>query len=233
MNDWIAPSEIQTIVEDTPSVQPLTPEQLAQMEADKLALQSEYTRTRQALIETTATVAKNDPAYINTIKDTKLQNAVVKQLYGFDTYEQAVAVLWNDFNAVDDGNGTGDRTEKLERELKLIKYNSQKSEVDNAIKDFKLSNPKFFVDPTAEEKLRSELQFVSSELAPSERVRRASAVAFVPSVDPTTLAYQVLNQWNAWNGGNGIINADKVKEEHKQKQIEAGRLLLGIKPSSK
>lgn len=77
----------------TPNGQALTPEQLVRIEADKLALQSEYTRTRQALIEATATIAKADPSSINTIRDTKLQNSVVKQLYGFDTYEQAVAVL--------------------------------------------------------------------------------------------------------------------------------------------
>lgn len=232
MAEWTVQDnpEIQTNVENPPAGQTLSPEQLAQIEADKLALQSEYTRVRQALIETTATVAKNDPAYINTIKDTKLQNAVVKQLYGFDTYEQAVAVLWDNFNAPDNGgNGDEDRTEKLERELKLIKYNAQKAEVDNAVKDFKLSNPQFFTDPSAEEKLRSELQFVSGELPATERVRRASAVAFVPSVDPTTLAYQVLNQWNTWSGWNGTINAEKVKQEYQQKQIEAGRVLFGLK----
>ena len=169
---------------ETPNGQALTTEQLAQIEADKLALQAEYTRNRQALIDTTAMVAKNDPTYINSIKDVKLQNAVVKQLYNFETYEQAVAVLGNDFNAVNDGNGDEDRTEKLERELKLIKYNASKSEVENAIKDFKLTNPNLFLAQDAEDKLRAELQFISGELPANERIRKASSIALQIQIDP-------------------------------------------------
>ena len=178
---------------ETPNGQALTTEQLAQIEADKLALQAEYTRNRQALIDTTAMVAKNDPTYINSIKDVKLQNAVVKQLYNFETYEQAVAVLGNDFNAVNDGNGDEDRTEKLERELKLIKYNASKSEVENAIKDFKLTNPNLFLAQDAEDKLRAELQFISGELPANERIRKASSIALQIQIDPKSAAYQVLN----------------------------------------
>lgn len=88
--------EIQSQATDTTPavVQPqATPEQLAQIEANRLSMQSEYTKSRQALIEATTLLAKNDPTYLSTIKDTKLQNTVVKDLYGFETYSQAVAVL--------------------------------------------------------------------------------------------------------------------------------------------
>lgn len=216
---------------ETPNGQALTTEQLAQIEADKLALQAEYTRNRQALIDTTAMVAKNDPTFINSIKDVKLQNAVVKQLYNFETYEQAIAVLGNDFNAVNDGNGDEDRTEKLERELKLIKYNASKSEVENAIKDFKLTNPNLFLAQDAEDKLRAELQFISGELPANERIRKASSIALQVQIDPKSAAYQVLNSWNS-GGGNASINSEKVREENTQKQIEAGRALFGLPKAS-
>ena len=186
--------EIQSNATDTTIVQP-TAEQLAQIEADKLSLQSEYTRNRQALIEASTELAKANPIYLNSIKDTKLQNSVVKQLYGFDTYDQAVAVLGQDFNAPPDGDGNGDedRTLKLEREIKLMKYNSSKSEVENAIKDYKLTNPQYFIDPTAEDKLREELKFISGELPLGERIKKASHIALSPSYDPTASAYQILN----------------------------------------
>lgn len=42
-----------------------------------------------------------------------------------------------------------------------MKYNSSKSEVDNAIKELRSQSPEYFTDPSAEDKLRSELQFIS------------------------------------------------------------------------
>lgn len=187
--------EIQPTATDTTNVVQPTAERLAQIENDKLALQGEYTRNRQALIETSVELAKVNPTYLNSIKDSKLQDSVVKQLYGFDTYNQAVAVLGQDFNAPSNegGNGDEDRTLKLEREIKLMKYNSSKSEVENAIKDYKLTNPQYFIDPNAEDKLREELKFISGELPIGERIKRASHIALSPSYDPTASAYQVLN----------------------------------------
>lgn len=74
-----------------------------------------------------------------------------------------------------------------------MKYNSSKSEVENAIKDYKLTNPQYFVDPTAEDKLREELKFISGELPIGERIKKASHIALSPSYDPTASAYQILN----------------------------------------
>lgn len=231
MADWIVPDkEIQTNAMDTTNVvQPqATPEQLAQIEADKLALQSEYTRNRQSLIEATTLLAKNDPTYLTTIKDTKLQNTVVKQLYGFDTYEQAVAVLWNDFNAANSWNETADDMKALEREIKLLKYNEQRNTVENELRNYKLAHPQYFTNEGSEEKLRAELQYISWELPVAERIKRASAIAFTPPVDPTTQAYQALNSWVGWNGWNVSINS-VVTDSETQKQIEAGRKLFGLK----
>lgn len=220
--------EIQSNATDTTIVvQPqATPEQLAQIEADKLALQSEYTKTRQALIEYASKVASDDPSTIAGIKDTKLQNSVVKQLYGFDTYAQAVAVLGSELNAATSGNESDDRTAVLERELKLLKYNSQKSTIENEIKNYKLSNPQYFVSADSEEKLLAELEFISGNLPVSERIRRAATIAFIPSVDPTTDAYRTLTMGIAGSGGNAKMDTNNVKESEKQKQIEAGRKLF-------
>lgn len=74
----------------------------------------------------------------------------------------------------------------------MIKYNTSRSEVENAIKDYKLQNPKYFVEQDAEDKLRDELKNISSELSPTERVKRASHIALAPSYDPTVAAYQAL-----------------------------------------
>lgn len=192
------------------------------------SLQSEFTRSRQSLIEATTLLAKNDPTYLSTIKDTKLQNTVVKDLYGFETYSQAVAVLWSDFNTVKDGNEWADDIQRLEREIKLLKYNEQRGTVENELRNYKLANPHYFTNEGSEDKLRAELQYISWELPIAERIKRASAIAFIPPVDPTTQAYQALNSWVGWNGWNGKINS-VVNDSEKQKQIEAGRKLFGLK----
>lgn len=219
---------IQQTSETPPVGQTLTPEQLAQLEAYK-NLQAEYTRSRQTLIELAVDKATSDPSSINTIKDKNLQNTVVKNLYGFETYAEAVAVLWTDFNAVQDGNEDSNSVEKLEREVKLLKYKSEQSTVENEIKNYKLANPQYFTNEGSEEKLRAELQYISWELPVAERIKRASAIAFVPSVDPVTAAYQALNSWNQGVGGNGKIDVGTVKLAEQQKQIEAWRKLLGLK----
>lgn len=233
MEDWTVQPlvEIQTPATDTTVVvQPqATPEQLAQIEADKLSLQSEYTKTRQALIEYAVKVATDDPSSIHWIKDIKLRDSVVKNLYEFDNYAQAVAILGSDFNAVKDGNDSIDKTEKLEREVKILKYKSEQSIVENEIKNYKLANPQYFTNTENEEKLRAELQYISWELPIAERIKRASAIAFVPSVDPTTAAYQVLNSWVQGTLGNGKVNSETAQLAEQQKQIAAWRKVFGLK----
>lgn len=193
------------------------------------ALQAEFTRSRQALIELAVDKATSDPSSISEIKDKSLQNSVVKQLYWFDTYNQAVAVLGSELNAASSGNESDDRTATLERELKLLKYNSQKSTIENEIKNYKLSNPQYFVSADSEEKLLAELEFISGNLPVAERIKRAATIAFVPSIDPTTDAYRTLTMGIAGSGGNAKIDTSSAKESEKQKQIEAGRKLFWLK----
>lgn len=80
-------NEILTNV-DTNQVQPRTvPEE------DYKNLQAFATRTRQFAIKTALDAVESNPQYISSIDDKSVQDAVVKHKYGFDSYEQLVAVM--------------------------------------------------------------------------------------------------------------------------------------------
>lgn len=87
---------LQNNLENPQSGQAPTPEELAaklaQQEIDNRALQAEYTRNRQYMIDMALESAKVNPNSITNIKDEKLQSTVVKQLYGVDNYSQLVAI---------------------------------------------------------------------------------------------------------------------------------------------
>lgn len=229
MTLWTAPNEEIQKIDVNPEDGQSQSTDVVPIEQYK-ALQSTYTANRQYMIDMALESAKANPQSISSIKDEKLQSTVVKQLYGVDSYAQLVAIHWEDFYNKSDEDGDEDSTKKLEREVKILKFNAEKSEVENALREFKITNPQYFTNPKNEEQLRNELRYVSGELTPSERIRRAAAIAFVPSADPATLAYQVLNTWNN-GGGNAQIQADKAKDAEKQKQIDAGRALFGLKPA--
>lgn len=171
-----------------PTIEELTAK-LAQEEADKKALQAEYTRNRQYLIDVAMEQAKANPKSIATIKDEKLQSTIVRQLYNVDNYAQLVAIYGENF----DNNNEQSPDEELKRKVKVLEFNAQKSEVEQAIREYKLSNPELFADAGNEEKLREELRYISGDLPPADRISRAARVAFSNPTNPTALAYQVLN----------------------------------------
>lgn len=197
------------------------------------ALQSTYTANRQYMIDMAIESAKANPNSITNIKDEKLQSTVVKQLYGVDNYSQLVAIYWDNFASKENEDDDNDSHKILEREVKILKFNAEKSEVENALREFKSSNPQYFTSTQNEDKLRDELRFISGELPAIDRIRRAAAIAFTPPTDPTALAYQVLNNSNTVSWGWAQVAKDNAKESEKQKQIDAGRILLGLKPIQK
>lgn len=71
-----------------------------------------------------------------------------------------------------------DKTTKLEREVRLLKFKSETSELDSAIEAYVAQNKNVIASAADEVKLRDELKYISNELPVKERIRRASAIAF-------------------------------------------------------
>lgn len=200
-------------------------------EEDYKSLQAFATRTRQFAIKTAIDAVEANPNYIASIDDKSIQDAVVKHKYGFDNYAQLVAVMWENFsqsNSQDGGNDDENAPTKLEKEVRLLKYQQEVTQIDNAINEYKMSNPHMFTEEGAEQKLRDELVNISTNLPVKERIRRSAQIALVPTVDPSNVAFAALNLGRTpTNSGNPNPKVD-AKELEKQKQIEAGRKLFGL-----
>lgn len=217
--NWVQPH-----VEETPRTVP---------EEDYKNLQAFATRTRQFAIKTALDAVEQNPRYISSIEDKSVQDAVVKQKHGFDSYDQMIAVMWENFvwDTSQWGNGDNDENAQntfLEKEVRLLKYQHEQSQVDSAIAEFKSSNPQLFTDETSEQKLRDELKFISTSLPIKERIKRSAQITLVQQVDPSTVAFSALNfgrnPTNSWTP-NPQLDAKKIEQ---QKQIEAWRKLFWL-----
>lgn len=184
-------------------------------------LEWEYTRRRQSEIDKTVKLAQLDPAILVDEKDVKLKNAVVKQLYWYDTFAEAEAVLGRDFLKKTNSSDDDDDIAKLRKELNHFKYRQESNELENAIRLTMTNNPSL---ARSEEKIRDELRYISKDLPVEERVRRATTLAFGLSSDPKTLAYQALA--NSAQGG-GSSSASPIQNSNSQsKQYDEWKAIL-------
>lgn len=142
-------------------------------------LQSFATVNRQELIETRVELAMVKPQSLLEIKDKKLQDKVVERLYpSFKNVEELQLVHGKEFWKTEQvtetiGEDIPTPSTSIEKELKLIKYQLAKKELNDAISEFKRSNPSIVINEDKEEKLREEVSNISADLSPSERVARA------------------------------------------------------------
>lgn len=221
IEEWTQP-----IIENPPAGQPLPVPEVIDMEVHK-NLQSDYTRSRQDAIEIAIQLVGANPKALTTIKDTRIQNAVAKQMYGVDTYAQLIAVYGENFHTPSDEENL-DKTEKLEREVRILRYKSISGELDNAVESYRAQNANVITSDEDEAKLRDELKYISAELPIKERIKRASAIVFGANPSPNSV-YRNISVWTSTNWGNGNATEISKVESNRQIQIEAGRKLLGLK----
>lgn len=171
-------------------------------------LQSAFTKANQDKINTYIKLAEKDKKEIILIEDKKLQNKVIKELYWLDNIEELKLIHWDNFfeDKKKDWDDDISDIERLNKELKLLKYNQTKGELEKAIIDYKKENAVIFTDNTAEDKLREELKYISSELPISERISRASKIAFW--TNHIKKWYMEL-QWTDWGYVSNITTDEK------------------------
>lgn len=185
-----------------------------------LNAQSFGTKARQAEIAMATKLVQTNGSELHSIEDVKVKDAVTKQLLNMN-YAEASAVLGANF---DISKGTGDDSDwdtgkqtdsKIERQLKLLQYKDAQREVESAIDAYSAKNPELFKGnaETMKDRIRTELENISSNLNVEERVRRAATVSLWNPMDKESLAYNLLQ--------NGQISTPKgttnAQEEAKTK----------------
>lgn len=177
-------------------------------EDDYKNLQSSYTKANQERIELATKLAEKDKSSILDIKDKKLQDKVIKELYWLNNLDEVKIIHWDKFyEDRTDEDDDEDRTSKLEKELKILKYTQTKGEINSAIEEYKKENPIHFEDGEAEDKLKEELSYISDTLPHKERVRRAATIVFWNKRE----AYDALKEKGTF------VKADDKSDENKNK----------------
>lgn len=173
-----------------------TPTDVVTLEQHK-ALESEYTRVRQGQIEAYTELATANPKKLLEITDYKLQNAVVKKIYGLDSLQAVKAVYGENFiEKKKDEDEQLDESALIRRELNVLKYSQEQDKLSAEINLLKMSNPSLNNDE-AMFKLNEELKSISKDLPVAERVKKAAMLAFPGSTaDEQALAYRKLAEMN-------------------------------------
>lgn len=196
--------------------------------------QSFGTKARQAEIAMATKLAQKDSAELHSLEDPKVKDAVTKQLLWM-SYAEASAVLGANFSVSkstsDEGGDNAGTNSNIERELKLLRFKDEQREVEYAIAAYESANPSFFSwDASAmKERIREELQNISTSLPVEERIRRAATVSLWNPIDKQSLAYQLLLNGTAWSprGATDPQEAQKTNTERIQAEL---RELWGLPP---
>jgi hypothetical protein len=179
---------------------------------DYKSLQSEYTRNRQVLFDTSLKLAKGNPQEILDISDKKIQSSVIKELYWVDDISELKMVYWERFWETDSEKELSD-LEKLTKEVNLLKFKDKKSSLDWEILKFKLSNPHLFVNWNEEEVLKEKLNYISKDIPLNEAIEMASIITFWKDYKNPNSVYKEL-------GSSVQINTTSSKAPIKAKEKE-------------
>jgi len=175
-------------------------------------LQGEFDRRNEKSFKKDLKLAELDKKYILDVEDRKTQNKLVKELYWYDSLEELKLIQGNNFyEEHSDEDIELDRTTQLEQELKIIKHKLNKDKLEEALATYTSEHKDVFIDASAINKLKDELQYVSDGLNAKERVERAGKLAFGVYVDKTSEAYMALQE-----RGTSTSSIKQVGEQTKE-----------------
>lgn len=108
------------------------------------ALYGKYTAKAEKELELSKKLFKNNPEELSWFSDS-IKNKIVKEEYWYNTFEEAKAVLWENFyNKVDNEDEQDDlelRLSVLEKEKKVAEYKAKKAVLENKIDVLIAKNP--------------------------------------------------------------------------------------------
>ncbi len=190
------------------------------------------TKARQNEIAMATRLAQKDSKELPAIEDSKVKDAVTKQLLWM-TYAEASAVLGSNFEITtsnDDKSGNDATNDSdIVRKLKLLEFKDSQREKDSALATFQSANPDMFKwDAEAmKARIEKELEYVSAALPIDERIRRAATASLGNPMDKQSLAYNLLLNGTAWSP-RGVANPNeeaKTKTENLQSEL---RVMWGL-----
>lgn len=178
-----------------------------------LNAQSFGTKARQAEIAMAKKLALKDSAELHAIEDSKVKDAVTKEILWM-SYAEASAVMGANFDITtinDDKSGNPTDDTQVMKKLRLLEFKESQREKDAAIAAYQAANPDMFVGDAAamKERIDKELEYISTSLPIEERIKRAATASIGNPMDKTSLAYNLLLKGTASNP-NASVNPQEV-----------------------
>lgn len=173
-------------------------------------LEAFATKTRQELIKTAVQLTKQDPKYLTSISDPKLQASVAKEIYGLESLAQVKEVFGEKFYEKNESEDAGKvEVEDLRKEIKLMKVKGEADKIDAAVATMGLSEDKA-------EAFKAELRLINADLPLEVRIQKAKRLAFGETPDDGAKA---LLQINKATGAAPSSAAAQTKQEDPAKTI--------------
>jgi len=204
MTNWVTPeTEIQAGTTQEPSKDG-TPK--IDYEARHKEASDTISKQAESQIKTNLKLATLDPKELLNM-DTKMQNKIIPDLYGYNNLEELKLIQWEEFWKSKEENELSD-TEELSKKIKILEYQNKKSDVNRALENYQSENKQIFSDDKgALEKLEAELAYISESLPVAERVQRAGRIVFGDNyVDKTTQAYLSMQDTSMSGGANAAAS---------------------------
>lgn len=219
----------QTSEEELPKTQTPIEGQVVIGEDEYKNLQSFATTVRQNEIALAIKLVSKDKSELLNISDKKLQNKVIKELYGYDNLEELQAMEWIDNKEKDTEDD--EELNSVKQEVKILKYKAEKQEVDYAIKKYLTENN--INDNDVIDKIKEELKYISSSLEINDRVKRAWKIVIQNTNNDMLVLQDKVVLWN-WNikkaeeKNNNVVSeifsdilkSQKAKNEYKNRFIK-------------
>lgn len=179
------------------------------------------TKKSQALVEFARAEVERDPTAIERIPDPKVQKKLLEEKYWVDSIEELKVLFPNALKVNKDKKEEDeDELSQLKEKVALIEYKTSKTKTNEAI-DLVIKENQDIADTIEgfEDKLRSELKYLSSDIPAKERAEKAlRLVASTPS--PENDAYKIL----IWK-----TNVKGQKNDSQEIKIEESNLFKAFK----
>ena len=186
----------------------------AEYKAKHDALYGKYTAKAENELILSKKLFKSNPEELATFSD-GIKNKIVKEEYWYDTYEEAVSVLWESFHISkkEDEVGQEDdvqvRLTILEKEKKIAEYKAKKSLLDNKLELYIAKNS---LDDSMKELIKTELSWLSEALDIDERISNAAMLAKIKNGDTVNFA-------NVTSWGNKKVNSESNAEPVRNSEL--------------
>lgn len=169
-------------------------------------------------------LVEENPANVERISDEKIRNKILQEKYWVDNLEE-LKVMFPDYAKKDDWEDEDlSELEQLKQQVKLMQHNNKKTKTKEAIENIAEKNQDIIKQiPDFEEKLTEELKYISDNIDPNERVKKAFSLLSGQVPNSATL-YWVL-QGMSW------VKSDNKKDYETQLKKEQNeyRKLLWLK----